>query len=145
MGEKVGQVTSHHEVGPGRHHRIGGKRKSDAGSELPAAYVHGAGALVIKFNVLVVIVVGNRVIHDLVDHNVPSQNVAVRCVGRPRGHRIPIRRAIRIAPERDVHRLRLIQHRVQNSRTVRVPEIKSASSRVRRKARRALVKGNKPV
>src|SRR5207249_5668147 len=79
-GQTRGVVGDHH-VTVGRDGEIRGKRELDAVGEPPAGQWHCAGTLVVKFDVFVPFVSGDRVIHDLVDDDVPNEQLAVGCAG----------------------------------------------------------------
>ena len=63
------RVPPHHQVAARRNDRIVGKAELDAVGELPAGQIHRRIRAVVELHELAVPVIGDRVIHDLVDHD----------------------------------------------------------------------------
>ena len=64
-----GGIPPHHQVAARRHDRIVGKTELEAAGELPAGELHRRIRAIIELYELAVPVIGDRVIHDLVDHD----------------------------------------------------------------------------
>ena len=79
--------------------------------------------MVVKFDVLVVVVAGDRIIHQFVNDDVADQNLAVARTGRSGRHRIKRAGSVRPATQRNAVGLRLELHRIQNAAVVRLDEI----------------------
>ena len=134
IGKQIGRVLSHHHVAIGTNERVGRKRVRHSCRELPAGQIDRIGPLVVKFDVLIVVVAADRVIHQFVDHNVADHNRAVvrpRRVGR---ERVKIVRPVRPAPIRNPVGLRPKLHRVQNPAAVGLDEVERFALAVEREA-----------
>src|SRR5437667_12776354 len=69
-------------------------------TEFPPAQIHRVRPAIVKLDVLVAAVAGNRRVHDFVDDDVADANGAVRQAGRSRGQTIELLRAVRVTPGR---------------------------------------------
>ena len=88
-------MPGHHQITISRDHGVVWKREADSIAELPTAQVHRARAAVVKFDILVVRIIADRVIHQFVDHHFADANARVGRARRPGKHSIKLSRAIR--------------------------------------------------
>ena len=70
VGQQIGGVLAHHHVAVGANDRVGRKGEGDASHELPAGQIDRIGPLVVEFDVLIVVVAADRVIHQFVDDDI---------------------------------------------------------------------------
>ena len=73
LGKYIRQIARHDQITV-RCERDIRKGERDARRELPAGQVHGVCAFVVEFNVLVVVVAADRLVHQFIDDNVTDQN-----------------------------------------------------------------------
>ena len=78
--DEIGHIAGHHEIAAGRQDGIRRERVLDSFRELPAAEVHIAGSAIVEFDVLVVVALRDRVVHDLVDDDVADAERGPRVV-----------------------------------------------------------------
>lgn len=73
-GKQIVDILAHHHIAVGADDRVGWKRERDTGCELPAGQIDTIGPLIIEFNVLIIVVTADRVVHQFVDDDVANQN-----------------------------------------------------------------------
>ena len=111
-GQQVGDILSDYEIAACRNRCADRHTEGDTTPQTPVADVHGRSALIVKLYVFVVVIVGYRVKHDLVDNDIVDQQCS-RCVQRTFcgcRHHVEIGRAVRIACRREPVRRRAKPH-----------------------------------
>jgi hypothetical protein len=71
--QEIRLIPRHHQVSVPRDQGVGRERKVDARGESPPAQVGGARAAIINLHVFIVVVPGNRMVHDFVDHDIAEE------------------------------------------------------------------------
>src|SRR5439155_15791541 len=97
VGQQMGGILGHDQVSVGPQHGVGREGKINAVAKFPAAQVHRGGSRVIKLDVFVVVVAGNRRIHDFVDDHLADPDVAVGRAGGAGLQPVEFVRAVGIA------------------------------------------------
>src|SRR5580765_5938388 len=142
IGQQMGGILGHDQVRVSAQHGVGGKGEINAVAEQPTAEVHRGGSLVVEFDVLVVVVAGNRRVHDFVDDHIGYQDIAV---GRARGARLqPVKfvRAIGIAAGGNAVLLSAELHGIEHASAVGVFEVNRFAGGAQGEAHLRLVEDN---
>src|SRR5437762_1082815 len=79
MRKQVRLVLRNDDIAIGRDNCVGGKGEVDAGSKLPAAQIYGVGSFVVEFDKLIVAVLGNGIVHQLIDNDVVDDDPTIGC------------------------------------------------------------------
>ena len=115
-------VPRHYEVPARRDDRALRDREGDPVLELPQPHVHVARAPVVQLDVLLVVVLRDRVVHDLVDHDVADVERRVGGALRRRRQLVEAGRAVGIPAAGHAVLLRLVPDRVHHVRIRRPQE-----------------------
>ncbi|OQA23974.1 MAG: hypothetical protein BWY59_02396 [Verrucomicrobia bacterium ADurb.Bin345] len=95
---QVQRVLRDDEVAARGNRRARGEREGDSLDEPPVVERRRDGPLVVQFHVLVVVIAGDRVVHDLVDHHFPDAQRGVCGAGRPARQLVEVGGSVRVAP-----------------------------------------------
>ena len=132
VGHQARGIFGDDEIAVGRDHRVG-KSEVDAVGKPPALEVDRAGAAIVKLDELVVIVVRDRVVHDLVDPDVVDAPGGVGRAGSPGRQRPKGRRSIRITARGDAVLLAGKRNGVHHPSAIGVDQVNGFSGRAQGK------------
>src|SRR5262245_6962200 len=124
MREEVRLAFGDNEVTACGDNGIGRESEIDTIHESPASEIDRIGATIVKLNIFILALAGNRIVHQLVDNNVTLLD-ASGTIGRPRCQRsefAPSICAIRKAAAGDIIRLGIETNSVQDASLVRFDE-----------------------
>ena len=123
----------------------GGDGVLDSIRETPPAHVDGRRCAIVQFDILVVAVTTDRVIHDLVDDHVRDTQTPVLRSGRFRLEPVKARRAVGRTAHRNAVLLRAEPNGVDHPCAVRVFEINRFTRRAQSKTQLRLIEVNESL
>ena len=118
--QQVRPILCHHKITASRNRRARRNRVAHAINQAPEAQVHRGRAPIVQLDEFVRIVAGDRIVHDLADHDGAAQRRGVPITRRRRFQLHEARRSIRIAPTRNAIGLSTEPHHIQHTRPRRI-------------------------
>ena len=122
IGDEASDVFGDDEVAIDRDDGVGRKREINALGEAPVGEVDGVGAAVVKLHELIIIITGDGVVHDFVDHEITGAQPAVGSAGRFCRQPVEGGGAVRRAARRHAVFLRVKRDRIDDARQIRVDQ-----------------------
>ena len=119
--------------------RVRGEGVADTGDKFVTRQIRRRRAAVVNLHILVVVVAGDRVEHDLVDDDRVAHGHGVRAVAGVGGHAVDERPAVRVAALRYVVRRAAKIHDVNDARLVGVPKQDRLTAREQLEAELVLI------
>ena len=139
-GHQVRRVLRNDQIAISREHRVRREREINAVAEFPATEAHRSRSLVVKLDVFIIAVPGDRRIHDFVEDDVADASGAVRQAGRARFQSVELVRAVGIPSGGNAVLLPAELHGIKHARTIGVFEIDRLAGRAQRESQFGLVK-----
>src|SRR5262245_23334916 len=122
MGEEACSIFCDYQITAGRDEGIGGESEIDAAGETPSAKSDLGGAPVEKFDILIVVVLGDRVVHDLVENDGVDPQAGVVGLRCARVQGVEIGGTIGITSERNTVSLAAKPDGIDDASLVRIDE-----------------------
>ena len=144
FGSQLNRILRHHQVAAWGQHHAAGKAEADAAGELPVAEINNRRTAVEEFHILVVVGTADRMVHQLVEHDVVR---TPRGVGHARGRLIEppnLRGTIRLPTRAHAIFLAAKSHGIQHPRSGGINQEQGFAGRAQPEAQLVLIKHQMP-